>query len=563
MKKLAIVFITLTISGVVLYYLLNQHSFRFFFEDSPAYQAVPQDIPMFIEISSIRAIPVGNPLFSEMKDAGLQKPVFSVLTKLDSIISRHPEIPTALRNDRLTIALKHEGRDELTPLFIVPLAGNNRMKGWKSVVGEWYPETEYSRSSRSYDHITIHEIADQRSRPAFAYAFSEGLFLASPKSALVEQAIRQLNSDGIPDNKTFIRVNRTASSQTVAAIYINHLHFPQFVARWFSSEPHRSVNEFGETELFRYSREISSASDFADWSELDLSLTDQGFRLTGVSMAYDSLDHYLSVFKRQQPLRFQADRLLPSNTTMYVSYSISDPAAFFNDLERYLKGRNRFYAREEKFTRILSESKTNMKTMLQDIMENEVILAIMPGTDAVSDKSGLVILPVKSRNAAEGQMLQMLKTRAERRGQSLSDLSVSLDEGNQLYGYRFPYPSLPGLWLGHPFRLVKANFVGFFQNNLIFASSGEELVRYVTMLQNGETLSRDIPYQRFMKNADNKANISVYADFSRMSGWPGELFSSPVARNLERNKDYLSRFSHMNWQVVQLKGVYYNSLMVN
>lgn len=563
MKKLAIVFITLTISGVVAYYLLNQRSFSLFYEDSPAYHAVPLDVPLFIEISSIRAIPVRNQIIAGMKNAGLRKSLFSTMTRLDSIISSHPEIPSALKNDRMTIALKHEGRDELTPLFIVPLTGNNRKKGWRMLVNSWYPDTQFTTNTRGYDHVSIHDIADPSSRPVFAYAFDEGLFLASPKSALVEQAIRQLHSGSLSGNQTFIRVNRTASSQTVAAIYVNHLHLPQFLARWLSSEPPRTVNEFGETELIRYSREISNASDYAGWTELDLSLNDRGFRLTGVSMAYDSLNQYLSVFGRQQPQRLQADRLLPANTCMYVSYTISDPQAFFNDLERYLKGRNKFYAREEKFTRILSESRTNLKSVLQDILDKEIILAHMPTAGRGSEKSGVLVIPVKNRSSAEGQILQMLKTRAERRGQSLSDFEVTLDAAKQVYAYKFPYPSLPGIWLGFPFRSVKANFVGFYLNNLVFASSGEELNRYLAMMQAGETLSRDMRYQRFMQNADSKANISVYADLSCLSGLSGELFSTSVARDLERNKDYLSRFRQMNWQVVQIKGAYFNNLMVS
>jgi hypothetical protein len=562
MKRIAIVVISLFAVAVAAFFYFSPRDFSFY-EDSPAYRAIPLDAPLFFEISSARAIPFSNPLLKEVREAGFLQVFFSLAEKFDSIIANTPDIPSGLRSDKLLVAFKHEGRDEMTPLFIVPVEGTSKRKAWSLFFGTYYSEDEYQMNERSYDQNKVTDISNNQNLSVFTFAFADGLLLASPKSVLVEQALRQMNSTSLMDISGFSKVNRTASRQTMAAVYINHRFFPGFISRWLSNEPVGRTNEFGETQFLRYGREVNAFSDYAGWTELDIKLNDDGVRMSGISSAFDSVNNYLSIFLKQQPLRFQADKLLPANTAYYVSYSISDAGDFFKRLENNFRTSNKYYNREEKFRKMASETRTDVKVLLQSVLVNEIVLAITTISPETGGKSGIIVIPSRDRTAAEGQILQMMNKHAERNGQTLSDLSVTIDADKRLYAYKFPYPSLPGIWLGNPFNAVKAGYIGFWENNLVMAESVNEIASYFRRMSNGETLAKDIGYQKFMMGSDSRANINVFLDVARGFNLGKEVFPTSVFRRMDGKREHLRRFRYAGWQVINSKELFFNNLILS
>jgi hypothetical protein len=559
MKRIAIFLVPVLIVAVAAYFYFSPREFSFLGE-SPAYHAVPLDAPLFFEISSTRSIPLANAMFQEIKDANLWQSFFSLNEKFDFLITKSAEVPSGLRTDKLLIAIKYEGRNEITPLFIIPYSGSSKKRGWNALIEAWFPIAEFSRNERNYDHFSVIDIANNQSRNIFSYAYAEGLLLASPKSVLIEQALRQLNSSGISGNPGFVKVNRSASKQAQAAIYINHRFFPGFLARWLNNDVFRRVNEFGETEVIRYARDINVFREYADWSELDIQFHDNGLKMSGITSAYDSSNHFLSIFSNQQPQRFQADKLLPDNTSFFVSYNFSDSHDFFRRLENYFRANHRFYYREEKFTRMASESRTNVKNLFQNILESEIILAYTSLPDPTG-KSGLVIIPTRNRTAAEGQILQMLRIRAERSGQILNDQSVTIDSDKRWYAYKFPYPSLPGLWLGKPFHSIRANYIAFWENNIVMANSENEMASYFRKMDQGEVLSKYIGYQRFMRSADGRASVNVFFDVARGYNIGSEILDASLFKMVSGKQEQLQKFRYANWQISNSKEMFVNKFI--
>ncbi len=562
MKRIAILGILCFVVAVAAFFYFSPRDFSFF-EDSPAYRAVPLDAPLFFEISSVRTLPMSNKLLQEAREAGFFHSFFSLAGKFDSIIANTPGIPSGMRSDMLLVAFKHEGRDEMTPLFIVPLQGTSRKKSWSLFFDTFFSGNDYQMNERSYDQYKVTDISDNQNLNVFTFVFADGLLLASPKSVLVEQALRQLDSNSIADISGFSKVNRTASRQTMSAVYINHRFFPGLISRWFSNEPVGRTNEFGETQFLRYGREVNAFRDYAGWTELDIKLNDDGVRMSGISSASDSANHYLSIFLKQQPLRYQADKFLPNNTTYYVSYSISDAEDFFNRLENYFRVNNKYYSREEKFRKMTFETRTDVKVLLKNILVNEIVLAITNIPPDGTGKSGIIVIPSRNRTTAEGQILQMMNTHAERNGQTLSDLSVTIDADKRWYAYKFPYPSLPGIWLGNPFNAVRARYIGFWENNLVMAESENEIASYFQRMSEGETLAKDIGYQRFMMGADSRANINVFLDVASGFNLGKEVFTASVFKRMDGKREYLRKYRYANWQVINSKELFFNNLMLS
>jgi hypothetical protein len=210
-----------------------------------------------------------------------------------------------------------------------------------------------------------------------------------------------------------------------------------------------------------------------------------------------------------------------------------------------------------------SETRTDVKILLQNILDNEIVMAYTQISDNPSNKSGIIVIPVRNRTATEGQIMQWLSSYAGRRGQSLSDLSVALGNDNSLYAYRFPYPSILSVWLGHPFRSINTHYIAFWENNLILAPGTDELTDYYRNMLAGETLSRNIQYQRFMQNVETRANITIFVDLRRAFNLGKEIFDPPTFRKLNAERENISNIRYANWQVVKSKDIFYNHITIN
>lgn len=562
MKRIAILLVSILLVAAAAFIYFSPRNYPFFSE-SPAYHAVPLDAPLFFEINSARSIPLTNAMFQEIKFANFLQPLFSLSERFDSIVSNSPEVASGLRSDKILVAFKYEGRDEITPLFIIPTSGSSKRKNWLALFDQWYPHHQFTRNERDYDQFKVIDVANNQNLNVFSFSVAEGMILASPKSVLVEQGLRQLNSTGISDNPGFVKVNQMNSGQSLATLYINHRFFPGLLSRWLSNDIVRRVNEFGETEIVRYARDINAFRTFANWSELSIQASNNGLAMSGYTFSHDSLNQFLTVFANQKPQRFQASKLLPDNTSFFVSYILSDSPDFFRRLENYFRTQNKFYNREEKFAKMASETRTNVKNLFQNILENEIVMAFTSIPADPNEKSGLIVIPIRNRTAAEGQILQMLRIRAERNGQLLEDLSVAIDTDKRWYAYKFPYPSLPGLWLGQPFRSVKANYIAFWDNNIIMASTENEIFSYFLKMKKGETLSKDARYQQFMRKTKSRASINVFYDNVRGFNIGNEILDATFFRRIKGKQESLKKFRFANWQLSRSKEMFFNSLMLS
>ena len=108
-------------------------------------------------------------------------------------------------------------------------------------------------------------------------------FLLRGKEAiLVEEAIRQSNAENLLDHKDFQKLYKTSNSNAFANIYINHKTISQLLAKSLNREVRRK---------------IGFLSQYAERTELDLSLKKDELFLSGFTFSNDSSENYINIFK--------------------------------------------------------------------------------------------------------------------------------------------------------------------------------------------------------------------------------------------------------------------------
>ncbi|MFW5831888.1 MAG: hypothetical protein ACOCVA_06530 [Prolixibacteraceae bacterium] len=533
--------------------------------DTSVYKAVPVSSPFFFEFKSLGSVPFSNPAVNELIKSGVESAFFSLLLQSDSLIRISEQLPKSLRNESFILSFDFTGRNQLVPLFIRKVENNNQRRSVESLIKALYPEARHSYDERRYSKYEITRLTE-KGNPGnqLFYSFTDGMFFAGTKSIPVEQAVRQLTSKGIMNDPYFVKVNRTVNAQSEVSLYINHAKFPAYLRNLMNDQTVQAQNEFGEKQNMNYRKAVQDFADFASWTEVDFNFEKDYISLGGISAADDSLNHFLSVFKEQQPMHFRADEMLPKNTSFFCSYTFSDKDKFFSRLEDYFMHSDTYYQREKMIKKMESEFRVDLKNALQNIVRDEIIAGTTTIPVNPQNKTGFFIMHTTGATDAEEMLTELLSNYAARTGKTINDFTsgYAVDDELQFTVYCFPYPSLPGVWLGKPFTMIEANYVAFYDNFMVFCNSQKGLQEYLHGMALGATLAKDMRYLRFKQKVSNRANVNVYTDINRVYSYSDQLFSAKITRALKGKEESLRKFWAVNWQVQRQKSIYFNSVFV-
>ncbi len=556
---LAVFIILATAAG----YLYFKNKSNPFLKDTSIYKAVPVSSPFFFELNSIRSIPFENSFISELEKAGIGKNWFNFLQQADSLIGVKDNLPKSLRNSSFLLAYGTAGRNELVPLLITNCGSENRENALVKFIETIYSPEEYNYSARDYGKHQISEITDNNNKEILFFSFADDLLLASNRAIIIEQAIRQLSSNGIQNNPYFLEVTRNTGSQDVS-LFINHNWINSFFSGVLNRKTIEKADEFGATTRFQYAAKADKFREFAAWSEVGFQFNDRQLVLNGTSAADDSLNHFLSVFDNQQPVRSGAADILPYNTSFFCSFTFSDKNSFFEKLEEFFMHSPAYYHREERMKRFDQGFRTNVRKVFQDMAKDEVIAATTTIPVDPSNKTTLFILHSEGRSATEKQLQNLMTSYATRAETEISKLysDFSADNENQFRIYRFPYPSLPGLWMGSPFEFTEARFVTIYENLLVFSNTEQGLQEYLLNMVRGSTLARDNGYKVFRQSRLSRSNIHIFADVNKTFSLRNEIFAPDILKQIEEKEESLRRFGMISWQIQRDNNLYLNSLAI-
>ncbi len=555
-------FLVLATAAGFIYFSNNDTLFS---KETSLYKAVPIDAPVFVELSALKTVPVDNPIVENLLAMETDVLFLKKVAFMDSLIQNNKNLQKSLRNESMIIAFDFVGDKGIFPLIIAKAANSSKQKDFEKFLSVLYSGHDYAFTETAYSNHKITSVTSSKSKKALYFCFTDGLLIASPKVLLVEQCIRQLNEQSVADDQFFSKVNKTVSAQSNISWYINHKTFPDLVAHWLNNRSSIKTNEFGEKIRSSFKNNFQGFRNFAAWTELDVKFNNNGLVLNGISTSTDSLNHFLSVFDGQEPVRFQADRMLPKNTSFFTSYSFSDKSLFFKNLENYFSHTNSFYKRENRIKKMEKGFRIDFKNTFQNFVKNELIVATTSIPTETEKKTTLFIIRLDNKSEAENQFIKLLTTWSARKKIDFNSLKqhVDIDAKTSVDIYKFPYPSFPGIWLGKPFNTASARFAAFYNNSLVFSNTEKGLRNYLYNMVLGATLDDDSNYSEYKSEMAGKANINSYINVTRVFSLNKDIFNTELAKGFENLKENIRKFKAVNWQVICEKGVSFNSVSIS
>ena len=514
-----------------------------------AFQAIPENSALIVRIHHLKnyaSRTLNNPIWKACSafpgiDDLYQKSVFA-----DSLFKQYNNINNPFTDKDLTIVCNREN-DHFRTLYLTELSSFSEKGAVADLIRQFFQSkgATINKIQSGGAEITGYSWSAPGAPQTNYFVFFRGLLLAGSDTAMIQQAIRQLNHPTTNRSTVFEKASKTATENIDLNIYINHQKLPGF-SRTLFSKPFRE--------------RLNGAAPLAEWSEIDLTQKTDDLILNGFSFTGDSLNNHLSIFSHQQPDTFKLTSLFPATSTFFLGYTISDNEKFFADYENLLQHNRQL----EPYTRALHEVDSIYGINLQKIVATNLggaaAMVFTRPDPVIREENKYLVLSVGNSQRMEQDMLQLIKPLSshQKRGLSKDFQMYKIDKANTFRIYNTPVNDFGKRVFGAVFSDVVTSYFTFFGNNMIMGASSESIKRFLMSNVLKATLGNDPNYRKFNAGLSDRLNVTLWSSPGYSLPFFKEMFNPSIFEGLEKKGDELKKIESLGWQIGFEKGMTYN-----
>ena len=512
-------------------------------------EAIPATSPLFVKINKPAILfqgLSGNPMVETLNTLPGFHSFFEHFDSISSFINQNNEYQKLLRGNEVFLVLNYSGRNDINPILLISLKSKTDIATANNLINHFKTNPTYRVESRKYNRVHIYEI--KADNYALSLSINKGVLIISNKSIMVEETIAEQINDEPDNNNQLAKLFKTMSFQADLNLFINHKHAERLLKKIASSEL---------TSL------IGNIENYAQWTELDINITNNNIMIGGFSLT-DMVDHhYANLLLKQQATASRISKVLPLSTAFYLTFTLSNAPLFFEQYQEYLTKRNLFFQRENSLLKIESETGTNIQKLLIELLNQETAIA-STNVDQANTKSGRVwIIETKSGSTAQNKMIDLQNRYIQKNKLNANDWVETYKIDNQTIFniYKFPYPNLPQLLFGQAFGGIDANWFAVIDNYLIFGDAVRTISRTLHSNILGETLSTSMEYNKHVTNFNAKSNITFYCNTAISLPIANVLFNKNITTQIAASDD-LRKFKSAGWQISSAGNMIYNNAFI-
>lgn len=541
MKKLLVglvVLIALLGGGGIYWYTLQKPNVV-----SEPTDAIPTDAVLVVNYPDI------NTLWDTFEEQDYYESVFPIeeLNRffsrnllLDSIIRYDPDLKKLLGTSTVWSSYHLSNSDSLSVLHVIQPSKNDiqllsRLNG---AIGKAGIVSAIKLGEREGFRLVVAE-------PYFSMyiTLANGLILAASSESLLNASIAQLSkANGLIDDETFASASKAAGKNVEANVFINYGSMPDYLKRIL-----KPTVLYSEEEV----------SEFASWTELDVSLKKNGITLNGFTYTTDSLEQFSGLFLNQDPQPIDFPDKLPSNTASFVFYGIDDLISFSADYRNLLSSKGRLRPLEASLDSINNKYGIDLEQNILAWMGNSYGVCITePRTTSFAEQTYWVF-EARSSGLAKKLLFDLGKTLAEKNGEDVFSSSANGIEIGQL--------QLKGILseifgdgyedFSDPYFMVLEDFV-------VFASTEASLTEYLQFIQADRTLAKELAFSRFIQDLSSSYNIFTYHHLGRSKNVLNSYLNRNATEVLEKNQKVVQEFEAIGTQITTTGQSFYSNVFL-
>jgi hypothetical protein len=506
-------------------------------KQNPAFKAVPQKCPLVIEIkntvSFYNTLKGKHPMLAELKGIKEVDELFSKIGQFYDFAGNHSRINNLLKGKSVIISVNPTGKNQLSNLFLVQMNDKNESNSATEAVSLDLG-SQYTITRKNYESTTIFNA--RSADLSIFYACTNDVFMVSEDFILLEQAIRQTNSENMLNNFEFTELYKTIEENAVANIFINHLTIHQLLAKLVSPEIRKTIGEL---------------DSYSNWSELDLSIKPSELEMNGYSITKDSSDNYLNIFRNQEAQKMTIEKAIPSNASYFVALNLKNISEYLDRYETYIKANGNFYPRETSLMEFQKKTKTDAVRLFKGICGNQLAGVYTNINKSNPEQNRFFVAEIINESDAKEKIA---KTVSEfringRDGNDNLQTEFKVNSKNSFNIYRLPISNMAESLFGRAFSGINGNYFVLYRKYLIWGDNLPGLKGYLQSLVSEKTLANDSVYKEYTKNGQLKANFYLYAKVPKVFRLKDVLLKPELSANLSSSEEVIRKFSTFSWQL--------------
>lgn len=531
MSKRNIITLTLSLLIIVFFIIWGYRLIRKQSDlaDNPAISAVPLNTSLIIESGNIsgliKKLLQGNQIWTELTKIETIHTLENDMLFLDSIFRSYPDEALLVRNNRVVVSVHLTGKNEIDFLYILNLSNEAKSNKAKNLL-EKLLKNNTAISHRNYDNAILYSVqyfCDDNKTVSFHYSFYKGFFIFGFNPILVEQSIRQLNTNiSLYQNNHFRELAKTAGLHVDANIYINFEEFPTLLASFTNQRYKAAVQQFAE---------------FADLSELDMHLKSETLLLNGYTFCNPNENRYLNIFRNLSPVEITIDNILPENTAAFVAYGINDFSAFRKRYRNYMAKNGDL----QDYVMVLDDwqkqYELDIEQMFYSILKDQMALAFVDINSSGSMPNRFPVFKIKNADDSREKLLKLLDVYAAKNNKNTSELvkNYRLSAWKNYSLYPVPVENMLPVLFGDMFAGTNAKYYVFIDDYLVFGDSFETLTKYIQQFNEGKILTNRRQYRSFIQSVNKQCYFLFYNDMTETFSLVSNFLNYQSTKSFDKN----------------------------
>ncbi len=514
-------------------------------------KTIPQDAALILKVNSFdlpsSLINKKYKIWEESKKFVTVQTLNHQIEVIDSLAKLFPELYSMLLESSFYISGHISGGKKMYFLSLFSISKGIKEKTLINIFQDPRFTSDFSSNSRKYEGKTIFAVKNKTNNNQHYIALINGLLAYSSSPILIENAIRQTAlSSSLLDNESFIKVINTAGKNKGANLYIDF------------SQSNDYLSLFGSKNL---SGQINNKSVFGNWTELDINLKDNLLLFNGFTLGNDSSNTFISTISSFEPVKIEADKILPASISTYISYSLSSPHGKYGRYKELFKEKGKLENYEANLKQMNKKYGVNFDDFFLKILDDEITYAYKEPSGN-QDEAHYLLLKCRSGTEAE-KALEDLNIKLEAYFNQGLKSKYSPDSEVDHMVYNIPIYPLFGRLLGDFYKRFEDNYLVVYKNYIVVSNTYKNLARflYENMLQ--KTLSHDEIHQQFSSSLSIKSHLLAYTSLSRSSAFFKDILNEEIISDWKKHSKSFKKIQSAGIQISEVSNLPYINLIVN
>ncbi len=536
-KRLFVIFTILLIAGIFTgwYYFVKESKYL---GTSPL-KAVPVEVPFFVRIRNLGDFAektMKNSSWESLRNLREVAEIFKELAFIDSLIRQNKEQENFLRHKELIVV-----PGDSSKLYLLEIGSISEKKNINLLIQNYFLSKKIVSTERAYKKAMIndYEWDENGATKRLLITFYRGVLMVCTESIDLIRGIEQMDRPSVLEDANFLQVNKNATENIDVNIFVNHKTLPGYLS---------GINaNLSATAIFQ--------SNYAKWTEVDLLQKENQLLINGYTVPDTTLASFLTVFKRQRPLKGSIVDYTPSNTTFFAAQNVSNLKYYLEDFVVYLKSNGQADCYNKRLDSISTILNIDFRQYLKEKWTGEV--AAVFTNQNLEDSTDNRFLLIKVKRGSNDQFVTAIKkwsignrsnsTDNEYIGALKNNISKSpiSDFGNS-FGVLY-FDALPTKWMT------------FGDGFILMGATPGSLKRYMNLLQRNDLVSKMPSYPMFTLGLANMSNFYLWSSPGQSLHFFRQVINPKKLPERKNEIAGLKKIENFAWQWNYDNGLVYNT----